>query len=72
MNFGASFNLPGEVQTVGRGELFALWYLAEQLQVNSDISFITDNLNVHDTFHKGSIAARNSNNCDLWKAFVII
>ena len=34
---------------------------------NSTSSFVTDNKNVCDSFHKGPAAGANSNNCDMWK-----
>jgi hypothetical protein len=64
---GVASNLPGRVQSVGRGELFALWLLATNLQVNAVAHFITDNISVNNTYNNGELAAKNSANCDLFK-----
>ena len=64
---GVSSNLPGSVQTVARGELFAFLLLLRHLSVNSIGEFVTDNLNVETTFLKGPQLAVNSSNCDLWE-----
>ena len=66
-HFGFSANLPGSIQTVGRGELYALLELTNQLLPHSIVEFVTDNLNVEQTYNKGHNAAINSNNCDLYK-----
>ena len=67
VNFGAWFNLPGSVQTVGRGELFCLYLLLSKLESDSDVTYVTDNLNVKDIFYKGPMAGKNNCNCDLWR-----
>ena len=43
LSFGAHCNLPGQVQTVSRGELFALVLLVRWMAPLSDVEFITDN-----------------------------
>jgi len=70
---GAHFNLPGIVQTVTRGELFALVVLLRFLEPLSIVEFITDNYNVLRTFNGGPAAGVNSANCDLYgEVFQII
>ena len=64
--FGSRFNLPGEVQTVARGELFALVVLIDELAPMAIIDFVTDNKGVCDTFNKGPAGCKNSSNCDLY------
>ena len=64
--YAARFPLPGEVQTVSRGELFALVVLIRQAQNLSEIEFITDNKGVRDKFNKGPKEAYKSVNCDLF------
>jgi hypothetical protein len=64
--FGIKFNLPGAVQTVGRGELLALVVLARFLPSDAQVEFVTDNQNVFKTYNKGRLAASNSVNCDLF------
>ena len=59
--------MPGDVQTVARGELFAFVLLLRHLVDNSEAEFVTDNLNVHETFVKGPQSAVNSANCDLFE-----
>ena len=49
--------LPGPVQTVGRGELFALLILIQILEPCSDIVFVTDNYNVYNTYNQGPKSA---------------
>ena len=49
LNFGASFNLPGPVQSVGRGELLALSVLVMHLLPYAETVFVTDNFNVFRT-----------------------
>ncbi len=63
---GARFNLPGSIQTVARGELFCLVWLVEMLQSGSDITFVTDNKGVFDTFNGGPKAGSKSMNADLY------
>jgi len=67
LNFGASFNLPGPVQSAGRGELLALSVLVMHLLPYAEVFFFTDNLNVFGTYNKVPKAGVNSCNCDLWK-----
>ena len=64
---GIHCNLPGTVQTVGRGELFALLVLARSLNPSSNVEFVTDNQNVQINFDKGEIACALTNNADLYK-----
>ena len=65
--WGHSFNLPGTVQSVPRGELFAIVYLLQRVSPLSQIEFVTDNLKVHDTYHKGREYAQKSVNSDLYE-----
>ena len=65
--WGHSFNLPGAVQSVPRGELFAVVYLLQRVPPYSQIEFVTDNLKVHDTYQKGREHAQTSVNSDLYK-----
>jgi hypothetical protein len=43
LEFGMKCNLPGAVQTVGRGELFVFVLLVRHLPFLVDIEYITDN-----------------------------
>ena len=54
--FGISSNLPGDVQSVGRGELFALVLLLRCLEQNTQVEFVTDNYNVLKIYDKGRLA----------------
>ena len=67
VQFGAHFPLPGPVQSVGRGELYALYALVQFLEPLAEVQFVTDNLNVKRTYNKGPRAAANSSNCDIYK-----
>ena len=66
-HFGMHTNLPGPVQTVGRGELFALVLLVKHLQPNTEVDFVTDNENVAVSFNKGPKHCVNCINCDFYK-----
>ncbi|MDP6586649.1 MAG: hypothetical protein QF535_18485 [Anaerolineales bacterium] len=71
--YGVHTNLPGQVQTVGRGECFALWMLVRALPNLADCEFVTDNYNVFKNYNKGPNHAANSADCDLYdKIFKII
>ncbi len=65
--FGASFNLPGQVQTVPRGELYALVTLIDFVQPGSTIDYVTDNKGLYDTYQRGPQYALRTTNCDLYK-----
>ena len=52
--FGAHFPLPGSVQTVPRGELFTLVELIKQARDGAEITYVTDNKWVYDTYNGGS------------------
>ena len=45
-HFGLYSNLPGPIQTVGRGEIFALLLLAQHLPEHAECEFVTDNFSV--------------------------
>lgn len=64
--FAAHFPLPGEIQTVARGELYALVELIKHAKPMSDIEFVTDNKGVNDKFNAGPKAASFSSNCDMF------
>jgi len=64
---GAYSNLPGQVQTVARGELFALLLLVRHLDPGVDIEYVTDNKGVFQIYSAGPIAAKNSSNCDMYQ-----
>ena len=65
-SFGVSSNLPGSIQTVGRGEVFALVLLLQNLDHHVQVEFVTDNLNLYNTYCGGKKAAVNAANCDLF------
>jgi len=65
--WGQSFNLPGEIQTVPRGELYVLQYLVEQASHHSHIEYVTDSKVNADLYNKGFDRATASSNCDLFK-----
>ncbi len=64
--YGASFNLPGKIQTVGRGEAYALVYLIDRAKADSHIDFVTDNKGVYIIVSKGPVAGSKSLNSDLY------
>ena len=51
--FGASFNLPGDIQTVPRAEAFALVVLVRNMAPATDITYVTEHLGVHKIFTGG-------------------
>lgn len=55
----ASFNLPGDIQTVFRGGLFVLLTLVRMCEEDSDIVFITDTSPNHDLYHNPDSALRS-------------
>jgi hypothetical protein len=64
--YGASFNLPGAVQTVPRGEIFALVLLVRLALEHSNIYYVTDNKGLYDTYNSGPEAGDFTVNCDLY------
>ena len=65
--WGQHFNLPGNIQTVPRGELYVLLYLVERLEPFAHVTYVTDNQKMSETYNKGKGAALKSTNCDLFK-----
>ncbi len=66
--FGVHCNLPGEVQTVPRGEIYALYLLLVLASPLSTLDYVTDNLPLYDMWVKGPKHSRTTNNCDLYNA----
>ena len=67
LDWALDFNLPGPVQTVARGELYVLVFLAQRLDPLASVTYVTDNQNVYKTYYKGKTAALKSTNCDLFR-----
>ncbi len=66
--FGIKSRLPGQIQTVPRGELYCLLMLAQQVTPLATVDFVTDNLGVCNAFNKGPEFCAYVNNCDLFKS----
>ena len=64
--YAAHYPLPGEVQTVARGELLALVVLLRFATPLAEIDFVTDNKGVFDKYNSGPKKAKLSSNCDLY------
>ena len=64
--FEVRYPLPGEVQTVPRGETHVLVFLTSMLRENADVTLYTDNKPVHDIYNMGKETAFLQNNRDLW------
>jgi hypothetical protein len=64
--FAAHFPLTGPVQTVARGELYALVMLIREALNDSKIEFVTDNKGVYDKYNSGAKVASLSSNSDLY------
>ena len=62
----ASFPLPGETQTVPRGELFAVLQLVKPAEVMPVLEYVSDNMGVYQTFNEGPKAGCLSMKCDLY------
>ncbi len=63
---GASFPLPGSVQTVPRAKIFALVVLVQNAPCMAILEYITDNKGLYDTFSKGPKAGARATNSDLY------
>ena len=66
LSFGCNFNLPGEIQTVPRAEIFALVVLVRHMHEGADVHYITDNEGLYKAFNAGPVVAYKTNNCDLY------
>ncbi len=64
--FGAKSNLPGSVQTVPRGEIYALFMLVDLAIHLTELDFVTDNKGLFDAFNKGPIFCATTSSCDLY------
>ncbi len=62
----ARFSQSGSVQRVPRAELFCLVWLISIMAPISDVTYVTDNLNLYETFNKGPQASAVSANADLY------
>ena len=63
-------NLPGDVQTVPRGELYGLFIVVSRARPKSILEYVTDNQKVKDVYNKGLILAALSINCDFLLLFL--
>ena len=52
LHFGTSFNLPGPVQYVPRGKLFAIVHLLGKMSILTDVIYETDNEDLIEPFKK--------------------
>ena len=66
LEYGAKFNLPGNAQTVRRGELYALVFLIDHIPECSDIEYVTDNHAVYTVFNQGPKKTLYTVNHDLY------
>ncbi len=65
--YGVHCNLPGEIQTVPRGEIYALYLLLELASPLSTLDYVTDNEGLYNIYTKGPKHSQATNNCDLYK-----
>ena len=73
LRFGASINLPGNIQTVPRAEYYALYYLIKVVAPHSRVEYVTDHQPLAKTFGKGrGYAARCLNHDLLLQVFDLI
>ena len=61
IQFTSHFDLPGHIQTVPRGELFAVLYVVLKARKDSTIHFVTDNKGNLQLFHNKEEALRSMN-----------
>ena len=64
--FGAKSNLPGLVQTVPRGEIYALFMLVNLAIHSAVLDFVTDNKGLFNAYNKGPKFCSLTANCDLY------
>ena len=64
--YGCYFQLPGHVQTVYRAEALALQTVVGHVNSGEEVTSITDNKFVHDTFYKESDIACKGVNGDIF------
>ena len=63
---GVSFMLPGIIQTVVRGELFAIWHVLNNVAASSVVTICSDSLVNVDLFNGSRNNAINSTNGDIF------
>ena len=66
LEWGASFPLEGEIQTVPRAELFTIVILLKNLQHEATVIIVSDSLVNIELYYKGKAHALASTNGDLW------
>jgi len=66
LEWGASFPLEGDIQTVPRAELFTILTLLQNLQHKATVIIVSDSLVNIELFYKGKAHALGSTNGDLW------
>ena len=69
LDFSLHYALPGEVQTVPRGETHVLLLVTVMLQNKAKAVQYTDSLLVYNNYNKGKAHALASANKDLWEQF---
>ena len=68
LQYAVDFNLPGQVQTVARGDAYALSYLVSRLKPLSIVTFVTDNMGVYNIMSDGPRACIRSMKCDIFES----
>jgi hypothetical protein len=66
INFGAFGPLPGEIQTVPRGELYAIFSAFENTHLEQPLEVVTDSQVNEKLYQKGPRATQEAANYDLW------
>ncbi len=64
--YGIHCNLPGDVQTVPRGEIYALVVLLTRASPLAVIDYVTDNVGLRDAYNAGPTFCHSTNNCFLY------
>ena len=72
LKMGASFSLRGEIQTVPRGEHFALVYLLKKASHPTEIDYVTNNKGLFDTSNAAPPQGSKSINCYLYSMIFIV
>ena len=68
--FGAFCPLPGEIQTVPRGEIYAFFLLPCEAEPMAVIDYVTDNYGFYHAILKGPHFCQNTASCDLYNKYI--
>ena len=67
LDLGVHTNLPGEVQTMPRSVIHALFLLLKLAYPLAEIKYVTNNEGLYNVYIQGPTYSQTTNNCDLHK-----